>query len=55
MPVGGGTTLENAGVRVQALTLGSPMGQALTGRKAGEAFELELPGRRIRARVAWVD
>ncbi len=55
VPVGGGTTLEDGGVRVQALTLGSPLGKALTGRRVGESFELELPGRRMQARVAWVD
>ena len=47
--------LEDAGVRVQTLTLGSPLGKALSGRKVGDRFELELPGRRMSARVTWVD
>ena len=40
--VGGGTTLSVAGASVQTLTPAAPLGRALSGRRAGDDFELRV-------------
>jgi hypothetical protein len=43
-PAAGGTQLEMDGTEVMVITLSSPLGAKLKGRRAGESFEMQ-PGR----------
>jgi len=48
-PAGGGVTVEVKGVRVQALTVRSPLGQALIGCEEGDEVSVDRPRGRIQA------
>jgi hypothetical protein len=54
VPAGGGVRLELDGTVLHSLTAGSPLGRELLGRRAGDDFEIELPGGRQNCLVAWV-
>lgn len=54
VPAGGGRKLELDGVVVHSLTADSPLGRELLGRRAGDDFEIDLPGGRQSCLVAWV-
>ncbi len=43
VPQGGGFSVTIESVSVQLLTMGSPLGEAIIGRKAGEIVEIESP------------
>ena len=55
VPVAGGETIERNGLAVQTLTPESPLGSALRGKQVDDAARLELPGRRLRAIIEWVE
>lgn len=50
-PAGGGESFPVGGVEVLVLTPQSPLGAALSGRRAGDAVEVQLPSGRLRAEV----
>ena len=54
VPVARGETLEDAGVTVQTITPGSPLGEALMGKTTDDDVELELPKRSLEAAIDWV-
>ena len=53
VPCAAGEKLEQDGTTIRTLTPGSPLGGALIGRRVGDEIELDLPGRRLVATVAW--
>ena len=53
VPCAGGETLEVHGTTIRTLTPGSPLGQALIGRRVDDEVKLDLPGRRLVATIAW--
>lgn len=53
-PAGGGESFTVGGVDVLVLTPQSPLGAAIAGRAAGDAFEVDLPSGRMRAEVTEV-
>lgn len=53
-PAGGGESFPVGGVEVLVLTPQSPLGAALSGRRAGDAVEVQLPSGRLRAEVTAV-
>jgi len=53
-PKAGGTEFEFAGQKVLIITLQSPLGAQLIGRKQGDLLKLNLPGSRTQYRVARV-
>jgi transcription elongation GreA/GreB family factor len=53
-PAGGGITVEVGGVRVQALTARSPLGQALVGCEEGDEVSVNRPRGRIEAVVTQI-
>lgn len=44
LPFGAGITVEVAGRKISVVTLDSPLGQAMSGKKSGDSFELARPG-----------
>ena len=50
-PVQGGGTLTVDGVRVKVITATSPMGEAMSGLRPGETFEIEVRGEDLEYRV----
>src|SRR5512139_2123295 len=44
-PAGGGLTLQDAGGEIRIVTPKSPLGRGLIGKRAGDAFELEVAGK----------
>lgn len=44
LPFGAGISVEVGGRKVSVVTLDSPLGQAMAGKKPGESFELARPG-----------
>jgi transcription elongation GreA/GreB family factor len=54
-PAGGGETLAIGGREVLVLTPRSPLGAAITGRRTGESFSVELPAGLLRADIERVE
>jgi transcription elongation GreA/GreB family factor len=53
VPSAGGETLVLDGTTIRTLTPGSPLGGVLIGKKVDDEVELNLPGKRLAARIAW--
>lgn len=54
-PAGGGERLSIAGREILVLTPRSPLGAAITGRRAGESIAVELPSGPLRADIETVE
>ena len=53
VPSAGGETLALDGATIRTLTPVSPLGRALIGKQVEDEVELNLPGKRVAARIAW--
>jgi len=53
VPYQAGETLQLDGTTIRTLTPASPLGRALVGRRVDDEIELELPGKRLLATIAW--
>jgi len=53
VPCVAGETLRLAGATIRTVTPRSPLGQALMGRHVDDEIDLQLPGRRLSATIAW--
>jgi transcription elongation GreA/GreB family factor len=54
VPRAAGETLKFDGMIIRALTPGSPLGRAMIGKRVDDEVELELPGKRLVAIIAWI-
>jgi len=54
VPRAGGESLTVEGMTIRTLTPLSPLGRALLGKRQGDEFTLDLPGRQLEAEIVWV-